>query len=255
MPEGTIHLSALMCAEHRSDKIAFTKQKLLSGEDIKVISTQLIEAGVDIDFPVVYRAFAGLNSIVQTAGRCNREGRLKSGEVFVFYPPKDAPAGLLRKIVDAAKEIISCQYFDINDEETYKKFFKSVINRANSTGEKELKENLSNDAYKGNFQFATYKDLFNIIDDKCNKPVIVKYGKSSELIKNLRYGGISKNLMRKLQRYTVNLPQNKFEEIKVKGLIEEIQDGIFVQDADSFYNDDIGLDVFSDNYGIDVGQI
>ena len=73
MPEGTIHLSALMCAEERSDVIAKIKDRLRNYQPVRVISTQLVECGVDIDFPVVFRALAGLDSVAQAAGRCNRD--------------------------------------------------------------------------------------------------------------------------------------------------------------------------------------
>lgn len=79
MPKGTMHLSALMCGEHRSRVIAGIKRRLLSREAVRVVSTQLVEAGVDVDFPVVYRALAGLDSIAQAAGRCNREGKQELG--------------------------------------------------------------------------------------------------------------------------------------------------------------------------------
>ena len=75
LPGETIHLSASMCGEHRTKVITEIKQKLQSGLPVRVVSTQLVEAGVDIDVPVVYRAFSGLASIAQAAGRCNREGR------------------------------------------------------------------------------------------------------------------------------------------------------------------------------------
>ncbi|MBP8151581.1 MAG: CRISPR-associated endonuclease Cas3'', partial [Xylophilus sp.] len=108
MPEGTLHLSALMCGAHRKDVIAHIKERLQAkreGRDtrpLRVVSTQLVEAGVDIDFPLVYRALAGLDSIAQAAGRCNREGRMQGlGRVVVFVPPDRPPLGHLRKGADA----------------------------------------------------------------------------------------------------------------------------------------------------------
>ena len=89
------HLSALMCPAHRSRTLGEIKETLNRGAPCRVVSTQLVEAGVDVDFPLVYRALGGLDSIVQAAGRCNREGRMDLGNMIVFRahsaPPRGTP--------------------------------------------------------------------------------------------------------------------------------------------------------------------
>ncbi len=92
MPKGTLHVSGLMCGAHRAEVIKRIKAKLKAEEPVRVVSTQLVEAGVDVDFPVVFRALAGLDSVAQAAGRCNREGRLKEGRVVVFIAPRTTPS-------------------------------------------------------------------------------------------------------------------------------------------------------------------
>ena len=84
--EGALHLTTLMCARHRRETLDTVRQRLRTGAAGHLIATSLVEAGVDLDFPVVWRAAAGLESIIQAAGRCNREGHAPIGDVYVFEP-------------------------------------------------------------------------------------------------------------------------------------------------------------------------
>ena len=126
MPEGTFHLSALMCGAHRSKVIAQIKQRLKDKLPTRVISTQLVEAGVDLDFPVVYRAIAGLDSIAQAAGRCNREGLLNKGSVVVFVPSSRIPAGYLRQAAEIGRRLLSDKTDDLLSPDRFEKYFKEL---------------------------------------------------------------------------------------------------------------------------------
>jgi len=105
--KGLFHLSTFMCPEHRQAVFKEIRQRLDQGKRCQVVSTQLIEAGVDVDFPVVYRAIAGLDSIAQAAGRCNREGKRESGDVYVFSLPKLPPPGFLRATAQTTQSLLS----------------------------------------------------------------------------------------------------------------------------------------------------
>lgn len=264
MPKGTVHLSAYMCGEERSKMISEIKEKLRNGEPIRVISTQLVEAGVDIDFPVVYRALAGLDSIAQAAGRCNRENKLsghgKLGKVFVFNPPKPAPHGLLRKGEDACKSIIR----NTNDLELtpslYNKYFTYFYKNLNTFDEPRFHDQLVKDAIDFKFQFRSFAKDFHLIDDKGQKSIVVWYkneksgNSSEELINKLRYAGTSKYLYRKLQRFIVNVPLYIFDRIQKSGYIEEVN-GFWVQSDSNLYKPGLGLMVDEKDWCIGNGVV
>ena len=140
--EGFYHLSALMCPEHRARVIQKIKKRLAQNLKCKVISTQLIEAGVDVDFPVVYRAIAGLDSIVQAAGRCNREGKLRNnGEVFIFSPEIGLPRGPFKQPAQITLNLIDTYPEKIMKGETIRKYFKELFwvkDLGNSLDEKRI---------------------------------------------------------------------------------------------------------------------
>lgn len=248
MPEGTIHLSALMCGAHRSEVIAEIKKKLSAGLPVRVVSTQLVEAGVDIDFPVVYRALAGLDSIAQAAGRCNREGKLTEsgqlGKVYVFVPPTPAPRGLLLKGENTTRELLASSNVTPDSPEIFKRYFELFYSRLNNTG-KEIMELLVKDAAEGAFQFRTAAEKFKLIDNY-TRPVVVRYGKAPQLIKTLRFTGPTKVTMRSLQRYIVNVSERKLAQLAAGGGVFEVYPGVWVQ-AMAGYSPVTGLDIFNEN--------
>lgn len=246
MPEGTIHLSALMCAEHRSDVISLIKILLKLRWPIRVISTQLVEAGVDLDFPVVYRALAGLDSIAQAAGRCNREGKLNDaghlGEVIYFAPPKPAPLGLLRKGEEAGREMLRGfpELVANLDPEAFKRYFELFFSRVNSFDAKDMKNLLVDGAQEGQFQFRTAASKFQLIDDQAQRSLVVWYPPQKAEIQQLLKDRPSRDRLRKLQRYVVNIPEQAFNALQDRGELLEYG-GIWAQAVDGLYDPVLGL--------------
>lgn len=267
MPEGTIHLSASMCGEHRSKVILEIKSKLANGESVRVVSTQLVEAGVDVDFPVVYRAFSGLSSIAQSAGRCNREGLLcGNGRVVVFVPPEKTPVKDLCDGEYAMMDLLDRENgVNPDDASLYPKYFKALHSRAHDLGvafERWLGVYVPNEYLTGartraeplQYQFREASTAFKMIDSAAQVSIVVRYGESDGIIGSLRAVGPKRDIMRKLQRFTVNVPRGSLRGLLEKGLIEELcvppcsetPSGIFVQTAPNVYRNDIGFDLFGD---------
>src|SRR3990167_3229005 len=184
------HLSALMCAQHRSDAIAEIKNALTERRDalaagwdaapVHVVSTQLVEAGVDLDFPVVYRALAGLDSIAQAAGRCNREGKLpEPGAVHVFVPPTKAPPGLLTLARDICKAVWRGSPADPFALPLIDLYFKRLYHDAPSTDKARICDLLKLEpdltAMSLPVQFRSAADAFKLIYQKDGATVLVRY--------------------------------------------------------------------------------
>lgn len=259
MPDGAIHLSAQMCGEHRSKVIELIKQKLKSGESVRVVSTQLVEAGVDMDFPVVYRALAGLDSITQAAGRCNREGKLKSssgeeikGRVVVFVPPRSPAKGLLLYGEQATKSVLHGLDGDVLSHTMFEAYFQQYFSQE-SPDKHNIMPLLVREARQGIVQFKSTEQRFRLIDDS-GQNVLVPYGADGfKLLDTLRNIGPERYLMRKLQRFTVNVYDYEFERLKEIGAIEDIHSGIWGLCVSNGYDEILGLlhtdNLFSDQPG------
>jgi CRISPR-associated endonuclease/helicase Cas3 len=245
LPAGTVHLSGLMCGQHRAEVIAAIKQRLAAGEPLRVVSTQLVEAGVDLDFPVVYRALAGLDSIAQAAGRCNREGRLFNlGRVVVFVPPTQPPVGHLRQACDAGRQVLQRRPPDPLAPELFAEYFQSLYWRkgAERLDSKDITALLRNNQ-RLEFSFRTAAERFQLIPET-QAPVIVRYGDSEHWLARLARPGddLDRKTLRQLQRYVVNIPRRIHQRLLAEGAIEERWPGVYVQ-VTPLYDPDIGLRV------------
>ena len=245
MPEGTLHLSRMMCSAHIMEVIKLIKQKLKNNEPVRVISTQLVEAGVDIDFPVVYRAFAGLDSIIQAAGRCNREGRLNEkgelGQVFVFKFENSILRGLMGKGANTLREMLSVSDGeDLFSPACIAQYFSLFYANCNTFDRAEIKKNLYEGAAEMNFFFATAADRFRLIDDKDSVSILVGYGDGATLLEELKRNGPEFWLLRKLQQYSVSVRKWDFEQLRKQGTVAEYA-GIFILEDSRCYDEQAGL--------------
>nr|MBO6295225.1 DEAD/DEAH box helicase [Schwartzia sp. (in: firmicutes)] len=259
MPKGTIHLSALMCGEHRSRVIQEIKKRLAAGDSIRVVSTQLVEAGVDIDFPVVYRAFTGLSSIAQSAGRCNREGRRATGRVVVFMPPKPSPRGELLQGEYALGDLLQRPGgVDPDDANAFPDYFRSLHARVQDLGSAfeallgvpvpaGFLNGPTHRAQPLQYQFREAASAFQMIPD-ASVSILVRYGGNEKLLDELRVAGPHRTLMRRLQRFAVGVPRGALASLLDRGFVEEIHPGLFVQTASSLYSETTGFDLFRNGF-------
>jgi CRISPR-associated endonuclease/helicase Cas3 len=232
--EDCVHLSTLMCAAHRRKKLT---EILPADRRCLVVSTQLVEAGVDVDFPVVYRALAGVDSMAQAAGRCNREGRLPgAGEFHVFVGPSDPPRGVLLKGADLVKGYLSDGEVDLFAPGLPAQYFQdltAVVDTASPIPALEKRLN-----------FPEVARLFRMIEDE-GTPVIAPYDDWRKKVDSVRAApGIS--TFRGLQPYTVSLDNRWLKELRAKGALEALLPGseeswIVTQGYEAVYSDRFGF--------------
>ena len=234
----TIHLSRMMCPRHVTKAIQEIKQALSYNSEtvIRVVATQLIEAGVDIDFPVVYRQEAGLDSILQAAGRCNREGKLDMATAYVFSLSVEHK--LYGSIIDANNARLNM--VNVNDwfaPETMTEYFRQLYCRKETFDKKGIKTLLYKPA---EMCFAEAAKKFRLIEET-GKTVYVNMDDSLELIERLKSDGITYSLMKDLSQYSVNIHERDFQKLNSYEAIEEVIEGIYVVKDRAQYDENIGL--------------
>jgi len=227
---GIYHLSARMCPVHRLTLITEIKARLKAAEPCRVISTQVIEAGVDVDFPIVYRALCGLDSLAQAAGRCNREGELAEPGHVIFFTPDEPVINALKAAANACQQILPDYMTDPLSLEAIDHFFRQYYWTRGDYDTKEILPCLTaRGAEKGEFQFASAAE-FALIDSPTHAVVIPWQAEGAELCAQLRqpdlleYPWLVAKLARAAQRYSVNVWPNEFAQLRDTGRIEQAHD-------------------------------
>jgi len=239
------HLSTYMTPQHRSETIEHIREDLINLREhpdtapkITVVSTSLVEAGVDFDFQAVFRQLAGLDSILQSGGRCNRDGNLDHGDVFIFEideKPKDdmkVRSSIVKDMLDKGN--------DISSEECIKEYYNRLFNFSDDV----IEENTIAKKCSGfdRIPFRTYAESFELIKDETISIVIDNCDETSDLLAQIRFGG--KDARRKLQRFTVSLKlHGEFDNALKSGLIHDTGYGVYVLSNNDYYKDETGLDI------------
>lgn len=244
LPPDTYYLSTNLCGQHRAELLAEIRWHLKEKLPIRVVSTQLIEAGVDVDFPAVYRALAGLDSIAQAAGRCNREGALADkGNVVVFVPPGNSKLkGHLGTSASVSRSLLPTFTQPPLHHSHYKTYFEHFYTRAKSRDEQDIVDLLAKNARELKIQFRTAALRFRLIKDD-GFPILVTCGEGKELIKQLKVRGPNRKLMRKLQRYTVSVRDRDKTRLEKLGDIKELSNlvGVYELTTPGLYDPKYGL--------------
>jgi CRISPR-associated endonuclease/helicase Cas3 len=245
--DAIFHLSTRMCAAHRLRRLDQIRERLKAGKPCYVVSTQLVEAGVDVDFPLVLRALAPLDSIVQAAGRADREGRRTAelgrpgGEVVVFLPvdnkmPPHEYAQAAAITETLARQALECgDSIQVDSAAAMAQYFERYYGESGVDLGTELVQ------LRQDKSFATLAQKFEMISSRTRDVFVPDDDEAREAIRKLyAIGQLTAELRRDLQRHTVGLNPSEFQ--KARGVLCELSPGseIWIA-ADQAYNDEVGL--------------
>jgi CRISPR-associated endonuclease/helicase Cas3 len=248
--DGSIHLSTTMYPLHRRRVLKMIREKLHTGEKCIVISTSIIEAGVDIDFPVVYREKAGLDSVIQAAGRCNREFKMNKDNsvVYVFETNGKQNSTIAQNI--CAYNHVEREFEDISSLEAIDEYFKQLryIVGNNALDRKSVVQ-LFNDGINNAFSmpFDDVSKLFCMIEE--NTKTIYVLSDAPQLADRLRKNERNRQLFRELQKYSVSLYSSDYKLLKYQ--FEILDDEISLLENSELYSEIMGVRL-SENGGYGV---
>jgi len=237
--DANIHLSALMHPAHRTRKLDDVRERLKDGLPCRVVSTQLIEAGVDVDFPCVFRAVSGIDSIAQAAGRCNRNGLSDVPRpVFVFKFPEDAACSFFRQAAQSAAKLFEGFEGRLTAPECVRSYFADYFwkNEQRMDDNETVEQCLL--AQSGNIQFRDIAE-FKMIKSATIPIIITLEEPAVKLVRSLEFSEHKGGILRRLQQYTVQIYSYQFDEIR--DWLESPEPGVFVLNSKELYSDQTGL--------------
>ncbi|MBI4938336.1 MAG: CRISPR-associated helicase Cas3' [Nitrosomonadales bacterium] len=227
---GARLLTTLLCAKHRSKVLDEIRADLLAEKPCRVISTSLIEAGVDVDFPTVLREECGLDSIAQSAGRCNREGlrELDNSEVLIFQSPEWKMPPELDQLAGSMREVVRNHAGDLLAQEAITRYFQNVYwQKGKELDAKQLLKSHQDHVRSFDFPFQNIASDFRMIESHM-LPLIIPYeAEVEELINSLRFADHVGGIARKLQPYLVQVPKHAFTALADAGAIAPIAAEVF----------------------------
>lgn len=243
--EGVYHLSTLMYPVHRKAVLKKIRARLKMGEKCILIATSLVEAGVDLDFQSVYRQLAGIDSVIQAAGRCNREGTraMEDSHTYIFQMEDEVKVLGQEQQIDTAKQIIR-KFNDISMPEAIQEYFARLYGfKGEGLDKKKILERFN----KGRFPFAMVGKDFKLIEQDTKTIFIVREERAKEILEEIRYKGATKALMREVGQYCVDVYDNIFQKIYAAGMLmevsEELKDEFFLLRNVDDYSEETGLKI------------
>ena len=246
--EGVYHLSTSMYPKHRRRILREIRERLQKNKKCILISTSLVEAGVDLDFQSVYRELAGVDSMIQAAGRCNREGLRpeKESKVYIFqFEGKENVLGQ-RQQIDVAKSVIADNR-DISDMESITQYFEMLYHiKGDSLDKKKILDEFRNKRYN----FAKVGKEFKLIEQN-TKTIFINYEtEANETLCLLKERGFTRSGMRKASQYCITVYENEFNKLygigSIQPISEDIEDFYELRDKEK-YTEKIGLELELDD--------
>lgn len=245
-PEGSFHLSTLMYPAHRKAVLDTIRQRLKQGLPCRVVSTSLIEAGVDVDFPAVYREVAGLDSVAQAAGRCNREGKRPVDRSVVTYFQGESPTPLLQKVnICAAQEALE-GHRDPGNPETMQRYFialRSLI--GDETDKSHAVQALRKGLHGCQLPFKTVAENFHMID-QASCTVYIPVGEGIAACQPLSDGTATREDYRRAGQYGVNVYEQHYRQLLSSGDIRPLSETSALLVNLSLYDSKLGLSLEAD---------